>query len=222
MYNKTYNKGKSKWRPKKPKSTDGKQNQRIKKLENILYPAIEYKSKDINSTNVALSSAGYANHPMFQLVQGSGHSERVGDKVTLKNMNCSLALTRADTNNIIRIIFAVTPSTSALGLTDVLEYADHGVYGNLVFTSPYRRRASSSEKTYKILFDKVYNLTEEISTMVDKFRLKVPQKGKVVEFNSILQTMPDNYNVSLLAISDSTAVGHPIMNCTVRSKFYDL
>lgn len=222
MYNKTYNGGKKRSKKRKAKTTDGRQNQRIAKLENILLPSIEYKSKDINSSNVAVGSGGYANYPMFQLAQGSGHSERVGDKVTLKNMNCSLALTRADTNNIVRIIFAATPSTTALTLVDVLEYADHSVYGNLVFSSPYKRRATSSEKTYTILFDKCYNLTEEISTMVDKFKLKLPKNGKVVEFNSIGQHMPDNWNVSILAISDSTAVGHPVMNCNVRSKYFDL
>lgn len=222
MYNKTFNPGNKRRKRRKAKTTDGKQNQRIQKLENILLPSIEYKSKDINSFNVAVSSGGYANYPMFQLAQGSGHSERVGDKVTLKSMNCSLALSRSDASNIVRVILAATPSTTALTLSDVLEYSNYGVFGAAVFSSSYKRRATTSEQTYQILFDKVYNITDDITTLVDKFKLKLPKNGKVVEFNSVGQHMPDNWNVSLLAISDSTAVGHPLMDMSIRSKYIDL
>lgn len=222
MYNATFNKGQRRRKKRKPKTTDGKQNKRIAHLENILLPALEWKSRDINSFNAAITNVGYGNFPMFQLAQGDASDERVGDKVTLKSHNVSLSLTRADTSNIVRVIFAMTPSSTSLVLDDVLQYANYGVYGNAVFSSPYRKKASSTAKTYSILFDKVYNLTDDISTIVDKFKLKVPKKGRQVEFQGVASQMPDNYNLSLLAISDSTGIPHPIMDCSVRSKYIDL
>ena len=48
MYNKTFNKGASKKKRRKPKSKNGRQDARIKKLESLVYPAIEYKARDIS------------------------------------------------------------------------------------------------------------------------------------------------------------------------------
>lgn len=57
MYNKTFNKGKKYRRRKKAKSVNGKQNQRISKLENLLLPSLEYKSRDITTSNAAISTS---------------------------------------------------------------------------------------------------------------------------------------------------------------------
>ncbi len=224
MFNKTFNKGQKARRSRKPKTKNGQQDQRIKKLEQLVYPAVEYKSRDINTLQAAISSTAYVNYPMFQLEQGHGHSQRIGDKVTLKSMNCNLSLKKGDTTNVVRVIIAATPSTTHLVLSDVLTYSNTTTHGDAVFSSPYKRRATTAEKTYTILFDKVYNLTEEVDLIVDKFKCKIPggKKGKVCEFQAIGSQMPDNFNVSLMAISDSSAAGHPALSLNVRSKYIDL
>ena len=222
-YSKTFNKGsKPTKRRRKPKNKNQAQDRRIAKLEQIIYPSVEYKSKDITCTNAAISTSTYVNYPMFQLEQGHGHAQRIGDKVTLKSMNCTLSLKRGDTTNVVRIIICATPSTSHLILSDVLEYSNYGVYGDMVFSSPYKRRAATAEKTYNILFDKVYNLTTDVGMLVDKFKCKIPKKGKVCEFQAIGSQQPDNFNVSVIAISDSAAATHPTMNLIIRSKYIDL
>ena len=43
---------------------------KIKKLENIAYPSIEWRSKDITTFDADVTNAGYANYPMFQLAKG--------------------------------------------------------------------------------------------------------------------------------------------------------
>lgn len=222
MATKTFNKGQKKRRTKRAKGVNNRQNQRIAKLENLLLPTIEYKSRDIVTSGAIVNSAGYTNFPMFQLAQGEGVSERIGDKVTLMSHQVSLSLVKGDANNIIRVIFAVTPSDDHLSLSDVLEYSSYTTHSELVFSSPYKQRASNTAKSYKILFDKVYNLTDDINTLVDKFRLMLPKKGKQVNFSGVASQQPDNYNLSMLAISDSTSVVHPQLHAIVRSKYIDL
>jgi hypothetical protein len=206
----TYKPGAKRRRQRKARTTDGRQNQRIKQLESIVLPAIEKKSRDITAVGQAISSSGYANQPMFQIEQGNGQNQRVGDKVTLQSMQVSMSLAAQDTTNSIRVLFIATPSTTALDLDDVLEYGDYTVDGDLVFSSPYRRKAPSAENTYKVMFDKVYHFSADRRLITDKYMLSgLPKNGKQVNFNSTGSVMPENFQVQILAISDSTAAGHP-------------
>lgn len=219
----TFMGGKKKRRQRKAKTTDGRQNQRIKKLEQTVYPAIERKSRDITAFAQSISSSGYSNQPLFQLEKGDGQSQRVGDKVTLKSMELSLSLAAQDSTQSVRIICLYTPSTTALSLTNVLEYGDYTTHGDAVFSSPYKKRASTAETTYNIMFDKVYHFKSTRRLMTDKVLLnKIPAKGRQCNFQSDGSVMPENFQVQILAISDSTAAGHPALSYVVRSKYIDL
>lgn len=215
-------KGPSKRR--KPKKTKGeaKQNQRIAKLEQLIIPAIERKSRDITAFAAGISSSGYANQPMFQLEQGDGNNQRTGDKVTLLSHQVSMTLAAQDTTNSIRILFVVTPSTTALAIDDVLEYGNYTTHGDAVFSSPYKRKAVTAENTYKVMFDKVYHFHDSQRLLTDKYELIPKKNGKQMQFNSTGSVMPENYQLQLLAISDSTASGHPAISYVVRSKYIDL
>jgi hypothetical protein len=218
-----YNKGKKRSKAKKAKTVNGKQNQRIKKLENLILPAIERKSRDITAFGASISSGGYANQPLFQLEQGDGHNQRLGDKVTLRSMQVSLTLAAQDSTNSMRIIFLSTPSTTALSLDDVLEYGNYTTDGDMVFSSPYRRKAPTAESTYNIMFDKVYHFKDNMRLLTDKFELdKIPKNGRQCNFNSTGSVMPENFQVQILAVSDSTASPHPAISYVVRSKYIDL
>lgn len=198
------------------------QDARIKRLEKTLYPSIEKKIVDIKASAAGVSSSGYANYPMFQVAQGDDVSERVGDKVCIKEHRFKCCVRRGDNNNLLRIILAITPSTTNLVLADVLEYSNYTTDADVVFASPYKKRPTNAEKTYEILYDKVVNLgDDQQSFMIDK-RIKCGKYGKNVSFSDTGASMPENYQVCLLAISDSTASGHPTLNYIFRSKYTDL
>jgi hypothetical protein len=209
-------------RPKRSKRKDTKQDKRIKKLENIVYPSIEWKSFDVKSNGVNIPNSGYQNYPMFQLAKGDTNSTREGDKVSLRHGTLHLSLTRGDTSNIIRVLLVSTPSATFAGLSDVLEYHSFTTNGNLVFSSPYQVKATNSEQTYKILYDEVFQLKNDMSTVVKKIKLKMPKKGVNCEFVGDSSVAPNNYNLSLLMISDSTASPHPTAAYAMRWKYIDL
>jgi len=198
------------------------QNKRIKKLENIIYPSIEWKSRDVNAFAANITNAGYENYPMIQLAKGDSNSTREGDKVSLRHATLHLALTRGDTSNIVRVLVVATPSATHAGLSDVLEYHSTSSHGDMPFASPYQVKATNSEQTYKILADKVYQLKGDMSTLVTKIKLKLPKKGKNCEFVGDSSVSPNNYNISLLMISDSTATPHPTASYSFRVKYIDL
>lgn len=207
---------------KKSKTVDGRQNQRIKKLEQLVLPAIERKSRDINAFGALISTSGYANQPIFQLEQGDANNQRIGDKVTLLSHQVSMALASQDNTQTIRVMFIVTPSTTALSISDVLEYGNYTTHGDAVFSSPYKRKANTAENTYKVMFDKVYHFRSNQRVLTDKYELVPKKGGKQVQFQSAGSVMPENYQLQILAISDSSAAPHPAISYTVRSKYLDM
>jgi hypothetical protein len=204
------------------RTKDMKQDRRIRKLENIVYPSIEWKSKDITAFDVDITNAGYENYPMMQLAQGDSNSQREGDKVSLRRGTLHLSLTRGDTSNIIRVLVVATPSATHAGFSDVLEYHSYASNADGVFSSPYQVKATNSEQTYNVLADRVYQLPNDKSTITAKIPIKMPKKGKSCEFVSTSSSAPNNYNVSLLMISDSTATPHPKASYVMRWKYIDL
>ena len=214
--------GKRQYIKKKTSNIDKKQDRRIKKLENIVYPSIEWKNKDIKAVGTAISKDGYQNYPMFQLAKGDTNSTREGDKVSLRRGTLHLSLTRGDTSNIIRVLVVKTPSATYAGFSDVLEYHNFTTDSELVFSSPYQVKATNSEQTYTILADRTYQLKNDMSTVTDKIKLKLPKKGVNCEFVGDGSVMPNNYNISLLIISDSTGTPHPTASYVMRWKYIDL
>ena len=201
---------------------DTMQDRRIKKLENIVYPSIEWKNKDVNAFDASITNAGYQNYPMFQLAKGDTNSTREGDKVSLRRGTLHLSLTRGDTSNIIRVLVVVTPSATYAGLSDVLEYHSYSANADGVFSSPYQVKATNSEQTYTVLADRVFQLPNDKSTITAKIPIKMPKKGKSCEFVGDGSVAPNNFNISLLMISDSTASPHPKASYVMRWKYIDL
>lgn len=224
MPKQTYKGGQKKRRKRKAKTTDGKQNQRLAKLEQLILPSIEYKSRDVLAVAAGITSSGYANQPMFQLEQGTEANERIGDKVTLMSHNICSSISSATTDgtNVMRVIWIFTPSTTALSIDDVLEYGSYVTHGDLVFSSPYKKKAVGAENTYRVLFDKVYNVRSNQRLQTDKYQLIPNKNGRQVQFQSVGSVMPENYQLQILAISDSTAAPHPVMSYVCRSRYIDL
>ena len=204
------------------RSKNAKQDKRIKKLENLVLNSLEWKSKDKVASAQNISNAGYADYPMIDIAQGDTNSTRDGDKVSLRHATLNLAITRQDTSNIVRVLVVATPSATHAGLTDVLQYPNWSTHDAGVLCSPYKVKATNMEQSYHIMFDKVYTLGNDISTIVDKVKLRIPKKGKNLEFAADGSNTPQNYLVSILAISDSTASAHPQLSYQFRYKYLDL
>ena len=58
----------------------------------MIYPTIEYKSRDILGTSVSISTSGYANQPVFQVEQGTANNQRIGDSVALVSHHVTMTL----------------------------------------------------------------------------------------------------------------------------------
>lgn len=199
-----------------------KQNERIKRIEKLVLPAIEVKSKDQVNSTWTVSSSGRANYPMFALAVGAEKNQRVGDKVTILSHQLNMTIAAADNTQALRLMFVVTPSTTALSISDVLEYSNYTTYGDLVFSSPYKRRASTAETSYNVLFDKVYHFEDSLRLITDRAILKCGKYGKEVQFNTSGSDQPENYQLIMLAISDSGSIPDPAVNIVVRTKYIDL
>ena len=197
-------------------------NKRITKLENLILPSIEWKSRDVGAFDAPITNGGYQNYPMFQLAKGDTNSTREGDKVSLRRGTLHLSLTRGDTSNIVRVLVVVTPSATYAGLSDVLEYHSYSANADAVFSSPYQVKATNSEQTYTVLADRVFQLPNDKSTITAKIPIKMPKKGRSCEFVGDGSIAPNNYNISLLMISDSTATPHPKASYVMRWKYIDL
>lgn len=204
------------------KKKDTKQDKRIKKLENIVYPSLDWKTKDTKAIQAQIANTPYQNYPMFALGRGESDNQRSGDKVSLRHGTLHLSLTRGDTSNIFRVLVVRTPSATFAGLSDVLEYHNFATDGELVFSSPYQVKATNSEQTYKVMYDQVFQIKNDTSTLTRKIKLKLPKKGVSCDFVGDAVVAPNNYNISLLIISDSTGAPHPTASYVMRWKFVDL
>lgn len=195
---------------------------RVKKIEHFINDSVEKKCQDIVAYSANITNAGYANYPMFQLAQGDANNQREGDKVSLRKGTLHLTLTRGDTSNIVRVLVVATPSATHLTLSDVLEYHSTSANGDLPFNSPYQIKATNNEQTYSVLADRTYQLKSDMSTICAKIPIKIPKRGRSCEFVGTGSVSPNNYNVSLLMISDSTASPHPTASYAMRWKYVDL
>lgn len=207
---------------KKAKTVNGRQNQRIAKLEKMLYPSVERKSRDVLAINAGVSTSGYSNQPMMQLEKGDSNNQRIGQKVTLLRHDVCMTLNRHDSTNSMRVIWFYTPSTTALDIADILEYGNYTAHNNLVFSSPYKRKAATAENTYRVLFDKVYHFKSTEQLITDKYSLIPNKNGRQVQFNSDGSVMPENYQLQIVAISDSAAAPNPSISYVCRTKYIDL
>jgi hypothetical protein len=219
-YSRTYRKSRKPKRTKKAKTKIGKLQKQITKIKQQI-PIPELKAVDINSFSTAVSDTAGANHPMIQIAQGNTAGQRNGDTVVLKHSTLNLVVKKGDGTNMLRLILAATPSTSNLVLSDVLQYANLTSNGILPFASPYKFQPTTAEKTYTVLFDKVYNLTDEVEKIVDKIKISYGKNGRRIHFNNVTSIMPENYNISLMYISDSSASVHPSIAYTFRTRYTD-
>lgn len=226
------NKMPAKFRKRRARTVNGKQNQRLKALEKTVFTALERKVKDwengiwnISTTPTVLNNS---NITSMELAQGTGASDRVGDEIMLLNQTIRFNLRigdGGDTFNQVRLIVCEsTDGSQSLTLSDVLQYGDTAIYTTeATMASPYKVKVSSDNKGYKIHYDKVFELNAYDSRCyTGSIKIKMGKHGKKVEYPALTAAeQPVNHNLHIMAVSDSGSVIHPGLAVNVRSRFYD-
>lgn len=216
-----------------------KLDERLKALENMVDKTIENKCVDKkshpNGVYTNISTSGYTSLAFFEQPghQGPDSDERIANNVTLMSQHWRGNITvpgpgvTTEAGNQVRVLIVEAidfTSITDLQLVDVLEYGNYAVDGNLVFTSPYKRRGAENLR-YRVCYDKLFRVnttTKQYGTI--NYRRSYGSKtnpGKVLEFAGTTQTYPTNHRMVMLAISDSGSLNHPgiVWNC--RSIYKD-
>lgn len=220
----------------KKKSIDKNQSQQIKELQKMVFKTIENKQLNERVTNTTIASTGFVASGFLQTgigaedgdQSGSSAVARVGNSITLMNqrMNYTLEASAIDVYNRVRVIIAESlDGNVTLNLGDILQYADYSIYNNLVFVSPYTTKTDTNRR-YKVHSDRYYELNSKAkgATAMHKENIKFRENGsagKVLEFDGNLSTFPNNHNLMIFAISDSTVSPHPRISVAVRSTYKD-
>jgi hypothetical protein len=207
--------------PMKKKSKDKKQDKRIKKLENIVYKAIENKQIEVYA-NASFSDTGSAWEIPFDILQGSGEQNRNGDSVLLQKVQYNIMVDRADSHNRCRVLLVESVNgNESLALSDVLTYTATAVYGDMALASPYTTK-SSTNKRYKVHFDKMFEIGQSSmkNTRVFKGTIKFPKGGKVVHYDGT-SSVPTDHRLTLMVLSDSTTASHPTIKYVIRQTYKD-
>jgi hypothetical protein len=222
----------------KKKGSKGKnqqQDKRIKALEQMVMKTLENKQVEYNNSNLAVSSASVRDGAFLQVAQGTADGTpvggvaagaRIGNSITLLRQQFDIHIAQNSTSpvddwNRCRILCVeALDGNQPILISDVLQYSSYATHGDLVFASPYTTKTSTNRR-YRICMDKTFELNYRangagrVLKYVKKFK-----GGKVIEFNDNSAT-PTNHQMTLLFISDSTALPHPLVNYSVRSTYKD-
>lgn len=222
----------SKGKSQKDKSQDA----RIKALEKMLNQTLENKQVNYHNTNLAVSSGSVRDGAFLQVEQGPADGTpdsgglavgaRIGNTITLMREQFDFLVSQNPTSPIddwnrmrILVVEALDGNQPIL-ISDVLEYSSYALDGDLVFASPYTTKTTTNRR-YKVCYDSTFELNRAAKGATKAIQyIRKYKGGKLVEFNDN-NASPVNHQMTILFISDSTAVPHPIVNYSVRSTYKD-
>lgn len=208
-----------------------KVNVRVKKLQrqvSALKSQVERKSIDVIQNYTEINSSGNEFAlAASNIVQGTGDTERIGNKITAKSLHLRWQLKIGESSvvpndayNQIRLMvikYETDDPSIAPSATDFLENLNV-LNPEEVMVSPYKR---DSNYQFNIMYDKIHNLywgnnsggtggAPRLKNGVLKFKLR----DKNIRYAS----MGPKTKIILLAISDSGATPSP--NLAFHSRFY--
>ena len=188
---------------------DRKQDDRIKELENFVYKTIENKQVNTLNSNLSIPSTGVRDGQFLSVAQGvsdgvqSGDPARIGNTITLMNQRFNFTFNQNPTgiiddwNRMRVLIVEALDGNQILVASDVLQYADYALYGNLIFSSPYTTKTTTNRR-YRVCMDKTFELNyralgaTKVIKHVEKFK-----GGKLVEFDGDVSSTPTNHQMSI-------------------------
>lgn len=166
-----------------------------------------------SATSVDFSGVQWA---LASIPQGNQDSQRVGDKLKLKDIDVRFELKLGTSPNKFRVLVYqwhdMSGASSPLPIS-ILENTG-------TVDSPLQPYIWSNKSQYTILRDKTYNLETSVSTMVtDRFFIKRGFR-KQVNFTVGSSTLQTN-GIFLLAITDDGAVTYPTLAFHSRVRYTD-
>lgn len=225
----------AKFNKRRAKTRDGKQDQRLKALEQTVFQSLERKSKTVNTGIWHVSETGNvvnnSNSFSLQLTKGLGAENMLGNKINLLNQTIYFNLHSPDPiadqwNKFRMLVVEPREGTESLSLTDVLQYMTNPssvppLSAETAMASPYTTK-TSSDKRYKVHYDRVFEINANNHSYTGKIKIKYGKNGKVVNFPSVGgANNPTDHNLHIMMFSDSSAVPHLGVAINIRSNFYD-
>lgn len=215
-------------------STAKKALKKVNQLSKFINKTIENKQVNYNALSQSISSNGYADRRYLKIATGAqdgtalSSTSRIGNSITLLSQQFCFNFmgSSTDTYNQVRLILVESmDGNQDIGLSDVLQYPEYSVYGDLVFASPYTTK-SGTNKRYKIHLDKYFCLsalaTKGGVPPAKNIKHRISWKGgKVVNFAGPDAENPTDHCMNLLVISDSVSATHVGMSYSTRSTYKD-
>lgn len=162
---------------------------------------------DAQSPNV--STSGFIKK-VSQIAQGSDTGNRIGDTIHARSLELHGNILRGDASNFVRIIvfqWRVSDSTAPV-VGDILGNASRWWDG-------YN---GDKRSYYTILWDKTFAMSQNGSNDVVVFKKKIYKRMATrMEFENGSSTAPGTHMLYYMLLSDSGAIGHPLVN--IYSKF---
>lgn len=223
------------FRTRKAKTVNGRQNQRLAKLEKTVFTALERKSKTYQNGTWTISTTprilNNLNTLVMNLAEGVTIDDRIGTEVCLLNTTIRYNLSIPDGgdafNQVRMIVVEPKEGNVTLSLADVLEFGDPSTQDmEVIMASPYKIKTSQNNKGYKVHYDKVFELNAYASRChTGEVKIKYGKSGKKIEYPPYITgsnpSQPLNHNLHIMLVSDSGSVLHPKCALTYRSRFFD-
>jgi len=159
--------------------------------------------------------------------KGEEPNERIGDEIVIKSVNVryNLSVSESDTFDTMRVVFVQWNQPNTEGNLpvgqDALLWLDPSM--DYPYNSPYNTQTAS---TYKVLFDKVYNLNDAGISQAHENLVFLPKDLKTtkLKFGTDVGTALPQLDGGLIVgyvCSDSTASPNPGINISVKLNYTD-
>ena len=224
-----YKSGKSSMK-KKSKSIAKKAYNLAKQNKKMINKTIENKQVNALRPPIFVTDVGYVASLIPDSIQPTmrqgvedgdqtvGSSARIGNSITLMRtamkFNFDVAATSESYNKWRVIVVESTEGNQPILPLDVLENPTSP------FISQYTTKTNNN-KRYKVLFDRIFETNRgHNGAKFYNFVKKYGKTGRVIDYSGAPET-PTNYNINVLAWSDSTVAPHPTMSYTLRHTYKD-
>ena len=173
--------------------------------------------KELNVQGTGSSSYAWTLSPVIStfIPQGNGDSQRIGDKIRIKQVDFKASYTYADSSNTCRVVLIRwlannTPSASQIFTDDSSVYAPLSHY-----TTEYKGAL------FQVIWDSHRNLSSVGPGVASVFKSKkLGGTGKQVHFNSGSTTVASG-ELYLCHATDSSAASHPTLTYNLRMIYSD-
>lgn len=177
----------------------------------------KYVSVAVQVQNVPAS--GYWSASLTQMNRGNDDKQaRIGDEILLRHMTLRYALQSADSTNFVRVavIQWLDDDVTSPGLADILENPTTIPYISSFNHDNYQ--GGKSTRKFKVLYDRTHSFSNT-GTQAAVAQVSINNFDKRIRFNGTSAT--GRGHIFLMAVSDSAASGHPLIQYDARITYKD-